>query len=348
MGAFASLADKYYHDQPAKFIDHLHRLHLDTLTGIDITASSGKPVIKKAYSKGWSATTIPFMAHGYEELVTPLNMLMLYNAVANNGKMMQPYLVSAVREYGVEVRSFQPRVLEEKICSDATLTQLKECLKAVVDSVHGTAHRVVFDTDYSIAGKTGTAVTADNNKGYSKGNKTYQASFIGYFPAQHPFFTIAVVVQNSRESKLIYGADVSGTIFKQISDRIFGRYLNTKKYTTPDKPDSIQYNYYGLRNEWNSIFSLLGLSFTDSAISGYWRSMQLRNNAGILNTPPISMSRSDSVTPSVVGMGLKDAVYLLENIGLKVMVTGKGRVLNQSLAAGSNYKRSQTISLILN
>jgi cell division protein FtsI (penicillin-binding protein 3) len=345
--AFAKLADLYYHEQPAKFINHLHQLRLDTLTGIDITAASGFPLIKKPYSRSWSATTIPFMAHGYEELVTPLHMLMLYNAVANNGKMMQPYLVSAIKDHGVEIRTIQPKVLVEKICSDETLAQLKECLGAVVDSVHGTAHKIK-DSSYAIAGKTGTAVTALDNKGYNKGNKIYQASFIGYFPAEQPKYTIAVVIQNSMASTLIYGADVSGSVFKEISDKIYGRYLSTKKYIAPDKADSQHYNYYGIKNDWNAIFSLLKLPFTDSATSGYWRQLQLKSNSGILNTPLISMSRSGSVTPNVVGMGLKDAVYLLENTGLKVTVSGRGRVMNQSLAAGTNFKKAQTISLILN
>ncbi|MBC7423635.1 MAG: penicillin-binding protein 2, partial [Ferruginibacter sp.] len=227
--AFAKMADEYYHTQPSKFIDHLHALRLDTLTGIDITAASGKPLIKKPTARSWANTTIPFMAHGYEELVTPLNMLMLYNAVANNGKMMKPYLVNAIREYGSDIKTVHPQVVVQKICSDETLAQLQECLRAVVDSAHGTGHKILFDSAYGIAGKTGTAVTALNNKGYNKGNKIYQASFIGYFPSNQPKYTMAVVIQNSNESKLVYGADVSGTVFKEISDRIYGRFLSTKK-----------------------------------------------------------------------------------------------------------------------
>ena len=346
--AFAYLADKYYHSQPGLFIDHLHKMHLDTLTGIDITASSGYPVIKKAGSIHWNATTIPFMAHGYEELVTPLNMMMLYNAVANNGKMMQPYLVSAVREYGNEIRTIQPKVLVEKICSDETLAQLKECLKAVVDSAQGTAHKTVYDTAYSISGKTGTAVSANDNKGYNKNNKTYQASFIGFFPSEQPKFTIAVVVQNSLESALFYGADVSGVVFKEISDRIYGRYLNGTKYCTTLKSDNLNYKYFGMKTDWNSIYHLMDIPFIDSSVSGIWRTMRIENNTGILNALPNSISRSDSVTPNVVGMGLKDAVYLLENKGLKVSLIGKGRVFNQSIAAGKYFKKTQTISLILN
>jgi cell division protein FtsI (penicillin-binding protein 3) len=345
--AFAKLADQYYHEQPSKYINHLHKFRLDQMTGIDITASSGRPLIKKAGSKSWSKTTIPFMAHGYEELVTPLHMLMLYNAVANNGQMMKPYLVSSIRKYGVEIKAIQPEVLVEKICSDETLAQVKECLLAVVDDKHGTG-RKIKDSTYQIAGKTGTAVTALNNKGYNKGNKIYQASFIGYFPANKPKYTIAVVIQNSEKSVMVYGADVSGVVFKEISDRIYSTYVGTKQYVSTNRVDSLGYNYFGLKNELNSIFNSLNLPFIDSARSGYWRSGQLKNNSGTLYTAFTSTSTASSVTPDVMGLGLKDAVYLLENIGLKVTTTGRGRVVNQSLAAGTNFNKTQTISLILN
>jgi len=345
--AFAKLADQYYHEQPSKFLNHLHDFRLDQMTGVDITASSGKPLIKSEKSKSWSKTTIPFMAHGYEELVTPLHMLMLYNAIANNGKMMKPYLVGSIKEYGVEVRTIQPQVLVEKICSDQTLQQVKECLLAVVQSDHGTA-RKIKDSSYLIAGKTGTAVTALNNKGYNKGNKIYQASFIGYFPAEQPKYTIAVVIQNSKESRMVYGADVSGVVFKEISDRIYGSYLSSKKYSTLSKADSTQYNYYGSKNEFSSIFNYLNMPFTDSANTGYLRLLQLRNNTGILNAKPNATVTTGNTIPDVVGMGLKDAVYLLENRGLKVTATGRGKVVNQSLAGGTNINKTQTISLILN
>jgi len=346
--AFAKLADEYYHNQPSKFVDHLHHFRLDTLTGIDITAASGRPTIKKPTNRSWSKTTIPYMAHGYEELVTPLHMLMLYNAVANNGTMMKPYLVNAVKEYGVDYKTIQPQVLVEKICSDETLAQVRDCLVAVVDSAHGTGHKVLFDSAYAIAGKTGTAVTAMNNKGYNKGNKIYQASFIGYFPAGQPKYTMAVVIQNSRESKLIYGADVSGTVFKEISDKIYARYLSNKKFSMPFVNDTTLYNYYGLKNELNSIFGTLKIPFVDSANgSGYWRSMSMKNNTATMQAPAITKSNS-LITPSVVGMGLKDAVYMAENKGLKVIASGRGRVTGQSLPAGAVFKKGQTLTLVLN
>lgn len=345
--AFAKLANDFYSNQPSKFIDHLSHMRLDKMTGIDITASSGKPTIKRPTNRSWSKTTIPYMAHGYEELVTPLHMLMLYNAVANNGKMMKPYLVSAIKEYGIERKTIKPVVLVDKICKDETLTQVKECLLAVVNGEHGTA-RKIKDSTYLIAGKTGTAVSALNNKGYNKGNKIYQASFIGYFPADNPKYSIAVVIQNSSESKKIYGADVSGTVFKEISDRIYGSYLSAKRFITSNKTDSFNYNYFGMKNDFNSIFSSLKMPLVDSSNAGYWRSMNFKNNAGTLYTPTVSISTSGSVTPNVVGMGLKDAVYLLENMGLKVTASGRGRVVDQSLLAGTNFIKKQTISLILN
>ena len=345
--AFAKLADQYYHNEPSKFVNHLHNLRLDTLTGIDITASSGKPTIKKPTNRSWSKTTIPYMAHGYEELVTPLHMLMLYNAVANNGTMMKPYLVNAITEYGVHVKKIEPQVLVSKICSDETLAQLKDCLASVVDSLHGTGHKILFDSNYSIAGKTGTAVTALDNRGYNKGNKIYQASFIGYFPANQPKYTMAVVIQNSKESKLVYGADVSGKVFKEISDKIYARFLSKQEFKIPVSRDTTHYQYYGMKNELNSIFYHLNLPFVDSAEGGYWRVMSMKNNNAILNLS-VSSRTPVFIIPSVIGMGLKDAVYLMENKGLKVTATGRGRVLNQSLLAGTVFKKGQKITLLLN
>lgn len=345
--AFAKMADQYYHNQPSKFIEHLHKFRLDTITGIDIIAASGRPTIKKPTYRSWAKTTIPFMAHGYEELVTPLHMLMLYNAVANDGKMMKPYLVNAIREYGVDVKIVEPTVLDEKICSDETLAQIKECLTAVIDSVHGTGHKILFDTAYAIAGKTGTAVTAMNNQGYNKGNKIYQASFIGYFPAKQPKYTMAVVIQNSKESKLVYGADVAGTVFKEISDKIYARFMSAKRFAAPAVRDTAWSSSYGLKNEWSSIFKTLNMPFVDSANgNGYWRTVSVKNNSALMK--PSVNTASNVITPTLIGMGLKDAIYLAENKGLRVVANGKGKVVSQSLAAGTVYKKGQTITLVLN
>jgi cell division protein FtsI (penicillin-binding protein 3) len=217
--AFAKLADQYYHNQPQKWFEHLHRLRLDTITGIDILGA-GKPFIKNPSSKYWTKTTIPYMAHGYEELVTPLHMLMLYNAVANNGKMMRPYLVNSINEMGQEVQTFKPEVLVENIASKETVGKLKACLLDVVESPHGTA-RSLRSNFYKYGAKTGTAVTAMDNRGYNKGSKIYQSAFMGFFPYDNPKYSIAVVIQNGSESRLAYGGVVSGPVFKEVAEKLY-------------------------------------------------------------------------------------------------------------------------------
>ena len=345
--AFAKMANQYYQEQPNKWSDHMIKLRLNQMTGIDIVASSGKPTIKTPKNRSWGKTTIPFMAHGYEEVVTPLHMLMVYNAVANNGRMMKPYLVNSIRDYGVEVDKIEPEVLIEKICSDETLAQARECLRAVVDSLHGTGHRVLWDSAYSISGKTGTAVTALDNLGYNKGNKIYQASFIGYFPSEKPIYTMAVVIQNSNLSKKIYGADVSGTVFKEISDKIYNRFLSKSSMPKNNSIDSTAYNFFGSKSDFASIFNFMNIVPTDSSSQQYWRSVNIKNNvAGLSNASQLESVASQ--VPDVKGMGLKDAVYLLENKGLRAVVSGKGRVINQSIAAGNEFTKGQKIIIMLN
>jgi cell division protein FtsI (penicillin-binding protein 3) len=345
--AFAKLADQFYHKEPQKFLDHLHKMRLDRSTGVDIVATSGFPLIKKANARSWSATTIPYMAHGYEELVTPLHMLSLYNAVANNGKFMRPYLVNEIKEYGVTIKKIEPEVLDENVCSEATIKKLQECMLAVVEEKHGTGHKILWDSTYKIAGKTGTAVTAQDNRGYNKSAKVYQASFIGYFPADAPKYTMAVVIQNTRESKLIYGADVSGAVFKEISDKIYARFLTNATYSTKAIADSSVSNVLGMKNDMQSIFGFMHIPYTDSSASGSWRNVLLTQNSATMN---ISLSNDDTkkIMPDVVGMGLKDAIYILENKGLKISLQGKGKVINQSLAAGTNFIKGQKVTLFLN
>ncbi|MGI8582528.1 MAG: penicillin-binding protein [Chitinophagaceae bacterium] len=344
--AFAKLAEEYYHNNPRQFYDHLHHLRLDTATGIDIVGQAS-PLIKKPGGKFWGKTTLPFMAHGYEELVTPLHMLMVYNAVANNGRMMKPYLVNSVREMGVDIKSFTPNVLVEKICNDETLGKLKACLLDVVESAHGTAHSLKTDL-YSFAGKTGTAVTAMDNHGYNKANKIYQSSFIGFFPAEKPMYSIAVVIQNGNESRLAYGGVVSAPVFREVADKIYASNVSNYPFfkSTPIN-DSSSFNYYGLKNDINNVLSVLNLPYLDSAAAGYWRSINMYDNKIVLNEIN-NPSAQSVVMPRVLGLGLKDAVYMLENYGLKVIAGGRGKVIYQSLQEGITFTKGQTINIQLN
>ncbi len=343
--AFAKLADQYYHNQPQKWFNHLHKLRLDTVTGIDIVGAAA-PYIKKPSSKYWSKTTIPYMAHGYEELVTPLHLLMLYNAVANNGKMMQPYLVNSIRELGVEVQKFEPQVLVENIASEETVQKLKACLLAVVENPHGTA-RSLKSNVYEFAGKTGTAVTAMDNRGYNKGSKIYQSAFMGFFPYDNPKYSIAVVIQNSNESRLAYGGVVSGPVFKEVADKIFATkvaYQNAQQFE-PTK-DSSYYQFLGMRGDLNQILTTLKYTSNNTSSAETWGSTVFQN--GTVASYTKNTNSSDNAVPDVTGMGLKDALYLLENAGLKVSVFGRGKVLYQSLAANSFFKKGESIKIQLN
>ena len=343
--AFAKLADQYYGNRPEKFTDRLHQLKLDEVMDIGIKAVSGKPTIKKPTNRSWSGTTIPYMAHGYEELVTPMHMLCLYNAIANKGIMMKPYLVNAIRELGIDVKTFTPTVLVPKVCSDETLVQLQECLRAVVDSVHGTGHADLFDSSYAIAGKTGTAVSARDNKGYNKGNKIYQSSFVGYFPADNPRYSMAVVIQNSRESRQYYGAKVAGTVFKQISDRIYNHYLGRKSNISADPADTLLYSSSAVTSDFKVLTATLGIRYADSTTGGDWRTMNTAAGQSTLFSSPLQIGTA--LVPDLTGLGLKDAVQIAENKGMTVSVSGKGRVVNQSLKPGLQLNKGQQITLFL-
>lgn len=342
--AFAKLADEYYHNQPTKFYNHLHELRLDRNSGIDIVGSP-RPYIKKPTSKYWAKTSIPFMAHGYEELETPLNLLMLYNAVANNGKMMKPYLVNSINDMNGEIETFHPQVLVDKICSDETLGKLKGCLKAVIEDDHGTGHALESPV-YEIAGKTGTAVTAMDNRGYNKGSKIYQSAFMGYFPANDPVYSIGVVIQNSSESKHVYGASVSGPVFKEVADRLYASMVGKKYFDADEVPaDSDLYKFYGLKKDVKNILEEFKYNQTDSA-NGKWALGFLQdNNAKIISE---NISELSKKIPDVKGMGLKDAVFVLENMGLKVSATGRGKVIYQSLAENTAFNKGETIKIQLN
>jgi cell division protein FtsI (penicillin-binding protein 3) len=345
--AFAKLAYQYYQEQPMKWYQHLDRFRLTKMTGIDILASSGRPIVKSPKNPAWGKTTIPYMAHGYEELVTPLHMLMLYNAVANNGRMMRPYLVSGVKEFGNIVRTIEPEVLVEKIVGDSALLQAKICMRAVVDSAHGTAHKYLFDSMYSISGKTGTAVSAKNNLGYRNGQKIYQSSFIGYFPSDNPKYSMAVVIQNTAASKQYYGATVSGSVFKKISDKIYNRFIHPSIVREKMKPDTVTTATIGLKQDLNAIFRVIPVTKQDSMNGSSWAMASVREKQAKIGACS-TLNVVQKTMPDLRGLGLKDALYVLEEKGLVAKVNGKGKVVTQSIPAGSNYLKGQKIILMLN
>lgn len=339
--AMAKLANTYYAAAPNQFLQHLKKMRMDTITGVDL-AGERHPVIYRPSGRFWGPTTLPWMAFGYNLSISPLQTTTLYNAIANNGRMMRPYLVSAVKEEGVLLREFDPHVIDQNICSSQTLQQLKTCLEGVCTS--GTAKDLFKNTAYPVAGKTGTALVANGNRGYA--DKIYQSSFAGYFPANDPQYTIVVIVVNKPHAAVYYGAAVAGVVFKEISDRLYSSFIrnNTAK-TAVAKKDSAAFSYAGNKADIALLANKLQLRYTDSTLrTDEWVDMNARNASIVLNRK----TTVDNTMPQLRGMGLKDVVLLCENLGLKVNVKGKGKVAVQSILPGQLVAKGQLVNVELN
>ncbi|WP_235921023.1 penicillin-binding protein [Foetidibacter luteolus] len=339
----AKLAVNAYASTPSQFVNHLRKLGLDSVTGIDLTGER-RPVVYRPGSKYWSNTTLPWMAFGYNLAITPMHTAMLYNAVANNGKMLRPYLLSGIRQDGILIKETAPVVAKEKICSDATLHQLIECLKGVC--IEGTGKTLFKGSAYQVAGKTGTALVANGARGYA--DHIYQSSFAGFFPADNPQYTCVVIIKNKPFAKKFYGAAVAGPVFKEIADRLYTMFVRQSKdvqYASISRNDSIGYHYAGMYKEMKSLIASLGINHKDSAREdAVIGRIKKENGFAVMD----GYKTSEKQMPQLAGLGLKDAVYVCENIGLKVNAKGRGKVTAQSITAGQQVARGQVINIQLN
>jgi cell division protein FtsI (penicillin-binding protein 3) len=340
--AMAKMAWMYYSNNPRQFVNHLAALRMDTVTGIDL-AGERFPTIHKPGTKYWSNTTLPWMGFGYNLTVSPLQTLMLYNAVANNGVMLKPYLVNAIQQDGKIVEEFKPIVLHQKICSDETLRQLNSSLQGVVTNGTG---RSLKSNRYRIAGKTGTALVANGSRGYA--DKVYQSSFAGFFPAEHPQYSIIVVIKNKPHAAKFYGAAVAGPVFKEIADKLYTLKVSAIEaaMAVAQQKDSAVYSYTGFTKDVTTVADKLQMKYSSNVNNATdWAKLTKQNNQAIITT---EVEKSDKQMPRLNGMGLKDAVYLCENLGLKVIVNGRGKVVSQSITQGQAIARGQVVQLGLN
>lgn len=343
----AKLAYNSYAATPSMYTNHLKKLGLDSLTGIDLYGER-PPVVYRPGKPGWSATSLPWMAFGYNIAITPMHTTMLYNAIANGGKMMRPFLLESVNRDNKVVAQTAPYVVRDKICSDAVLQQLKECLKGVCADSGSTAFRLFKGSPYKVAGKTGTALVADGK--YTYADIVYQSSFAGFFPADDPQYTCVVVIVNKPHAVKHVGALVAGPVFKEIADKLYGMYV--KQSQPPVKyagivpaGDTVNYAYAGNKNEVKKIMTSLNVPFADAGSIGTdWAGLTKQNNRPVIQGKTVT----DKQMPQLAGLGLKDAVYICENIGLKVNVKGKGKVSQQSIAAGSAFKKGEPVQIVLN
>lgn len=299
----ATIIDEAYAKQPKKFINRLKGWNLHEPLGVSIIGE-GLPDIAEPGKTNWSRNALPSMAYGYNLRMTPLQTLTFYNAIANDGEMVKPRFIKAVKEFDREIKVFEKEVLNQKICSDKTLGEIREILKNIV--IRGTGSKM-YSENFSMAGKTGTARTDYNNYEEWRKDRKYISSFAGYFPADNPKYSCIVVIHKPSTKVGIYGADVSGPVFKRIAQKI---------YTETPLIDEVE-----------------SLEVVDTEVE---KSFEVYYD--IANT-------YKTIMPNVVGLPAMDALALLENMGLKVKLLGIGVVKNQSITKGVKVKPNQVVVL---
>lgn len=328
-----------YKENPTEFIDRLYSMSLNEPLGVEIKGE-GIPRIKHPSNKKiWYGTSLPWMSIGYELMVTPLQTLTYYNAVANDGVMVKPMFVSAIKEGGAIIEQFDTEIINPQIASESTIDSAQSLLEGVV--IRGTAKRVFKDSPYRAAGKTGTAQIAVGGQ-YNKRN--YNASFVGYFPAENPQYSMIVVVNNPSAGRY-YGGSVAAPVFREIADNLYSTIIaNEYNNSAVTENSSIPLpNDISWRENIKAIYSELNLEDqVDMPITGDWA----EKDSEIENSLAEVAFREERV-PDVRGMNAQDAIYLLENLGVQTSISGRGKVQLQSIRPGTRITSNTKISLQL-
>lgn len=336
--AFATLVDETFKKNPDRFIELIYKTKINEPLNLDIKGES-KPDIKTTDDKRWSKLSLPWMSIGYEVLMTPIQTLTLYNAIANDGVMVKPQFVREIR-HGNEVKQvFDTIVINERIASEETIATLQSLLEGVVKN--GTA-KALNKLGFSVAGKTGTAQISQGKAGYNK--KNYTATFVGYFPADNPKYSCVIVVSNPRGGRY-YGSSVSAPVFKEIAEKVYATRLcydtNDAEYYHDNmiftKPSMVYYDdFVSYCNENEQ-------PFVNDENADEWVRLTSVDDEIVVN--PVKLE--DGIVPDVKGMNITDAVALLETMGWDVTFSGFGKVKSQSVKAGTELTKGKTIKLTL-
>ena len=323
------LIDKYYGHNPKKYVEGLYRIGIHEDLKLPLVGYH-TPMIRMPdtkttdRSKYWSKTTLPWMSIGYETQIAPINTVAFYNAIANNGKLMQPRFVKQLMKNGEVIREFEPVVLKERIAKPQTIKTMQTILEHVVSQGLG---KKAGSKSFKVAGKTGTAQVADQFGSYHSGVTRYWLSFAGFFPADNPRYTCIVCLKKS--GLPASGGGMSGVVFHHIAEGVMAQSL---KRSVDDARDS------------RSSFTP-AVKKGDSQAANYVLAC-LKTKA---SAPSSANYREGSkhTVPDVTGMGAKDAVYLLESRRVKARIKGRGKVKSQSIHAGSAVKHGMVCELIL-
>lgn len=336
--AFATLVEDAFGDNPQRYIDLIYKTKINEPLNLDIKGEA-KPDIKTTSDKRWSKLSLPWMSIGYEVMMTPIQILTFYNAIANDGVMVKPQFVKEIR-HGNEVKqTFDTIVINERIASERTISTLQTLLKGVVQN--GTAKNM-SKLGFSVAGKTGTAQISQGSAGYNK--KNYTATFVGYFPADNPKYSCIIVVSNPR-GKRYYGSSVSGPVFKELAEKVYATRLGVV-----DEKGEYQANCNSFTsasmvyfNDFLDYCNKENVSFIDNVEDNEWVTVNQTDDDVFVN----SVKFEENVVPDVKGMNITDAVFLLESMGWKVKFEGYGKVKYQSVKTGTELKKGSVINLTL-
>jgi cell division protein FtsI (penicillin-binding protein 3) len=336
----SKLAYQTFASDPDKYLGYLKKFHLNTRTGIDLVGEERPQLLKMKRNKEGLHAMVT-MSFGYAIQVSPLQILQLYNSIANNGKMMKPYLVSGIQSNGLLVQEFQPTVVEEQIANESIIKAAQQCMLAVTKE--GTAQKVFKEAAYNVAGKTGTAHVAGKDINYNDG--VYQASFAGYFPYERPAYTCVVVIKTKKHPAKHFGGHVAAPVFKEVADKLMAiqKERSQPAVAAAIRKDSSHFFYAGETGELKRILNRLEMAYTDSNKNQSWSTVYSNNYRPVVLAKQVAKNNM----PDVKGMGLKDALYLLESMHVKVVVKGKGKVVNQSVSAGALINKNMVVVLEL-
>ena len=338
----SSIIDKFYGKDPQKFIDGLRRMSIDKPLNLGFVGEAS-PRIKGPKERYFAKTTLPWMSIGYETMIPPIYMLNFYNAIANNGVMVKPKFVKALARNGEIVEEYPTEIVNPKICSDETLQQIQTILRKVVSE--GLA-KPAGSKQFSVSGKTGTAQISQGKAGYKANGVSYLVSFCGYFPSEAPKYSCIVSIQIPHGPAS--GGLQAGSVFSRIAERIYAKHLvkniaQAKDSTAVLIPDVAQ----GDITETAYVLKQLNVKSNSASIpysfNPVWGKAKTTDSYVELSTAQPDKKR----VPNVVGMGAKDAVYLLESYGMKVHLSGVGKVHTQSIPSGSMVRKGEYITLTL-
>jgi cell division protein FtsI (penicillin-binding protein 3) len=332
----SKLVMEHYGDRPRDLIDRLYSMGLNNKLGLEIKGE-GTPMIHYPGDKYWSGISLAMISHGYEVKMTPLQILTFYNAIANDGVEVKPRFVQELRYHGRTVKRFAPEVINPSICSKETLAKARLMLEGVVED--GTAKNL-RNSVYKIAGKTGTAQIADERKGYKQ--RKYLASFVGYFPADEPRYSCIVVV-SAPSNSVYYGNLVAGPVFREVADKVYATSLDLQRdyLAYSATANSAPYSKNGDLEETERVFGRLGIPYEPPGGKSRW--VRVSSHDSVVVMKPLRTI--PGLVPNVKGMGLKDALYLLEKEGVQVFADGWGTVKKQSVPPGSRATPAMRVYL---